>query len=174
MKIKFSLLLLTLLIGCSAPKVCYDFDTKMNFSQLKTYHIFENAGEGLNELDIKRIIAAIDYKMELQGFKKQENPDFFIDFKAQKRDNNNRNTVAIGFGNVGRNSNIGISGGIPIDNKKYIEDISIDFVEATEEQLLFWQGILSSKIPQDSHPNKRTQYINKVIYKILNGFPPKK
>lgn len=174
MKIKFCLLfLVTLLMSCGVSKVSYDFDTKMDFSQLKTYHIFENAGEGLNELDIKRIITAIDNNMEFLGFIKKENPDFFIDFKSQIRDNNNRNTIAVGFGNIGRNTSIGVSGGIPIDNKKYIEDFSIDFVKATKEQQLFWQGTLSSKIPENTIPEKRINHINKVVTKILNGFPPK-
>ena len=160
-------------MSCGAPKVIYDYDTTMDFKPFKTYHIFENAGDGLNELDVKRTIEAIDLKMKEMGFMKQDNPDFFIDFNAKRSENYNRNTLAIGIGNGGVNTSVGVSGGIPIDNDKYIEELTIDFVEATLKQELFWQGTLASKIGENTSPKKRIAYLNKAVYKILQGYPPK-
>ena len=162
-----------LLMSCSASKVVYDYDKEVDFNQYKTYHIFENAGEGLSKFDQERMIASIDKEMTSLGFTKQENPDFFIDFKASKRENLNRNTIGIGLGSGGINSRIGVSGGIPIDNKKYLEQITIDFV-TNENQQLFWQGILESKISEKSTPEKRELYFDNVVQKILVGYPPKK
>jgi len=174
MKFKyFALLYLFILMSCSSAKVIYDYDKTIDFTQFKTYHIFENAGEGLSKFDADRMISSIDSLMNIKGFIKQDNPDFFVDFKANKTENYNRNTISIGFGNLGRNTSIGVSGGIPIDNKKYIEEITIDFVTA-EKQELFWQGILSSKIPEKTIPEKRMVYFDEVATRILDGYPPKK
>lgn len=170
--VAFSFLFLVMM-SCSSSKVVYDYDKNVDFDSFKTYHIFENAGEGLNKFDVDRVISSIDSIMNLRGFTKQENPDFFIDFKAKKTENHNRNTIGIGFGNFGGNTGIGVSGGIPIDNKKYIEEITIDFV-TNKNQQLFWQGILESKISEKSTPEKRELYFNEVVNKILVGYPPKK
>jgi hypothetical protein len=166
-------LLLLILISCSSSKVVYDYDKKVDFNQYKTYHIFENAGEGLNKFDQDRILSSIDKEMIALGFTKQDNPDFFIDFKSSKKENQNRNTIGIGLGSGGINSSIGVSGGIPIDNKKYLEQITIDFV-TNKSQQLFWQGILESKISEKSSPEKREHYFDEVVKKILVCYPPKK
>ena len=164
---------LLMLMSCSSSKVIYDYDKEVDFASYKTYHFFENAGEGLNKFDADRMISSIDSILSKRGFIKQENPDFFIDFKANKTENLNRNTIGIGFGNYGGNSGVGVSGGIPIDNKKYIEEIKIDFV-TNKEQQLFWQGILASKISEKTTPEKRILYFYEVANKILAGYPPKK
>ena len=174
MQIKNSYLFLLLVVmGCSAPKVVYDYDTKVNFNRFNSYQIFENAGEGLNELDVKRFSTAITLKMNELGFTKNDKPDFYIDFKAKRSDNLNRNTLAIGFGNVGMNSSIGVSGGIPIDNKKYVEALTVEFVAVTETQELFWQAMFSSKIAAQTTPEKRIQHIKEAIARILKGYPLK-
>lgn len=164
---------LFLLMSCSSSKVIYDYDKEADFNQYKTYHIFENAGEGLNKFDVDRLVSKIDIEMSLHGFKKQENPDFFIDFKSKKTEAQNNNTIGIGIGNSGRNGGIGISGGIPIGSKKLNEEITIDFVEAKNQQL-FWQGILTSKINEKTTPEKREMYFADVVKKILSAYPPEK
>ncbi|WP_146106901.1 DUF4136 domain-containing protein [Polaribacter porphyrae] len=47
---KFSkYIFLLILIGCGTSKVMTDYDSKINFSDFKTYLFYEDVGEGLND-----------------------------------------------------------------------------------------------------------------------------
>ena len=46
--------MLLVLVGCSSGKIVYDYDIKTNFNQFKTFNFYDDAGNGMNELDVKR------------------------------------------------------------------------------------------------------------------------
>lgn len=169
---RFLGLFLMVLLGCSSPKVVSDFEDNTDFSTYKTYGFYQNAGNSLNELDVKRIILAIDTTLEQKGFKRRDTADFYIDFSSKKSDELPRTSLAIGFGNVGFNNGFGVSGGIPVGNKKVLEVISIEFLTAKEEKL-FWKAFLESKVKQNRTPIEKEVYFQKTISKILSAYPPK-
>ncbi len=169
-KIKYTFLLL--LISCTTSKVVIDYDSKIDLNQFKTYGFYEDAGAGLNELDVKRVINSIDLEMKKLGFKKTEIPDFYINLISRVSENRNNNTIGIGIGGGGRNGGFGISGGIPIGGKKLNEEITVEFVDSKTDKL-FWQGILNSTIKEKRNPQERKAYFNQVINKILKEYPLK-
>ena len=164
---------LVILMSCSSSKVITDYDSKTDFSKFKTFEFYEDNGDHLNELDVKRITSAIRKELEILGFKKEVEPDFFIYFDTNTSENQNNNTIGIGIGSGGRNGGIGISRGISIGGKKVNEEISIRFIEATSNEL-FWKGSLTSTIKEKRTPRERILYLQEVIRKIISKYPPSK
>ncbi|WP_405606783.1 DUF4136 domain-containing protein [Polaribacter sp. Asnod1-A03] len=168
----FKFLFLFLLIGCSSSKVVTDFDSKTNFNQYKTFAFFTDAGEGLNEFDIKRSLDAIFKNLSELGFKEGENADFYINIISKVSEPKVTNTIAIGLGSGGINGSFGVSGGIPIGGKKLDEELIIEFVDAKTNEL-FWEARLISTIKEKKTPDERVLYFKEVIKKMLNNYPPK-
>lgn len=162
-------LFLFFLMNCSISKVITDYDEKIDFSEYKTYHFFENSGEGLNALDINRIRSAIHIEMKNLGFTLNDNPDIFIDFSSKISELENNNIIGVNIGNSTRNGGFGISGGIPIGGNKLVEEITIDFVTSKKEELI-WQGILKSKIKEKRTPEEKEIQYSKIINQILMEF----
>lgn len=169
---RFLVLFLMVLMGCSSLKVVTDFEDTTDFSRYKTYGFYENVGNGLNELDVKRIIRSIDTTLQQKGFIRSDTTDFYIDFSSKKSDELPRTSLAIGFGNVGFNNAYRVSGGIPVGNKKVLEIISIEFLTAKSE-LLFWKAFLESKVREKRTPKEKEIYFQETISKILSTYPPK-
>ncbi len=161
-----------MLFGCSASKVVYDYDVKTNFVEYKTYAFFEDAGDGLNELDVKRFARAIEHELDSLGLQKSSTPDFFINFISEKRELPKNNNVGIGVGG-GRNVGIGISTGISFGGNKINERITIEFVSFANNQL-FWEGLLNAKVREKIKPEEREQLVNELVKKILSKYPPSK
>lgn len=169
----FRLLFLTLIVACSSPKVVYDYDTAVNFSEFKTFDFFEDAGEGLSALDKKRVEAAIKTKLHAKGMRQETQPQIYIHVLSKQLPVGDRNTVGVGIGGSGRNVGFGISGGIPIGAKKVNQQVTIDFVNAKNNQLI-WQGVGEGKIKEKTTPKEREAFYTTIVTKILAGYPPKK
>lgn len=170
---KCKFLLLLLCVGCSSTQVIYDYDTTTNFNKYTTFSFFEDVGAGLNNLDVNRLLEVVESELNNLGFKKSKNADFYINFSVEKQAINNGNRVSLGIGSGGRNVGFGISGGIPIGVKKINEILTIDFVDAKTDQLI-WQGVATSKINEKTTPQQRVIYFKEVIKKILSKYPPEK
>lgn len=158
-----------LLMSCSSAKVMTDFDTTINFSDFKTFSFYEDVGQGLNELDVNRVISTLKFEMKQRTFKEVENPDFFINVTSKISENRNSNSIGIGLGNGG----FGLSGGIPIGGKKLNEEFVIEFVNSKTDQVI-WEGILNSKIKEKRTPEQKELHFNEIIKKILDTYPPNK
>ena len=158
-----------LLMSCSTSKVMTDYDTGINFSQFKTYAFFDDIGKELNELDLKRVVSSINLEMKKSGFTKVEKPDFYINVISKLSDIQNNNTLGIGVGSSGRNGGFGISGGIPIGNKKLNEVFTIEFVNAKTDTLI-WEGVLVSKIKKNRKPEEKELHFKEIIKEILASY----
>lgn len=165
-------LFLFLLMSCGSSKVITDYDDTIDFLKLKTYDFYEDNGENVNDFDKKRITAIINDKLIAAGLQQDKNPTFFIYFNTETTEAVNRNTLGVGIGTGGRNSSIGISGGIPIGGKKLNENLIIKFIEAKSNKL-FWEGSLSSVVKEKRKPAERKLFLQEAISKILNAYPPK-
>lgn len=160
------------LFGCSSSKVVYDYDGKTDFSQYKTFDFFEDVGDGMNEIDARRFTSHIENQLDSLGLQKKSTPNFYINVISEKSEIANDN-VGIGIGSIGRNVGFGISTGIPIGGKKINEKVTIDFVDAKDNQL-FWQGILNIKVREKIKPEDRVLLVQDIVKKILEKYPPKK
>ncbi|MDG1728750.1 MAG: DUF4136 domain-containing protein [Algibacter sp.] len=159
------------IISCAPIRVNYDYDKTTNFKTYKTYQYYADMETGLNELDTKRLLNAIDAKMEAKGFGISENPDFFIDIKSEEYQAAQRQAVGVGVGGSGRNVGGGISIGLPIGQANINRQITIDFVDENKKQL-FWQAISESSFNPKATPEKREARLNAIVEKVISGFPP--
>lgn len=160
------------LFGCSVSKVIYDYDVKTNFSNYKSYDFFEDFGENLNDLDVKRFQSALNFRLDSLDLKKSTRPDFFIHLISDKRENNNGNNVGVGVGG-GTNVGVGISTGISFGGNKTVETFMLDFVDAKTNKL-FWQASIDVQRKENLKPKERIELVNTVIEKMLAKYPPKK
>ncbi len=165
-------LFLIFIVGCSSTNVVYDYDSKTDFKVYKTFNFFEDAGEGLNELDVKRIANELSNGLQQKGMRLSEEPDMYINILSKESEKVDRSTIGIGMGG-GRNVGFGISGGIPIGSKKMNQTLIIDFVKSENDELL-WQGISNGTIKEQTTPKEKLMHYKKIIEKMLMNYPPKK
>ncbi|TXG34561.1 DUF4136 domain-containing protein [Seonamhaeicola maritimus] len=169
----FKLLLLALLIvGCAPIRVSYDFEKTTNFSKYKTYQYYGDMKTGLSELDTKRLLDAIDSKMNALGIKVSETPDFLIDIKSAELHGAPGQTVGVGLGGGGGNVGGGISIGIPVGQSNVNRQITLDFVDEKGKGL-FWQAISESSFNPSATPESREARLKSIVEKILTNYPPK-
>lgn len=172
MKYLLSICILVLLYSCGAT-VAIDFDTEKDFSNYTTYNYFSPLSSGLNELDEKRIIKITDSLLVTKGMVRSENPQILINFYSNEYLSNSRNTIGVGFGNVGRNTSVGISGGIPIGGKEVNQQLTFDFIDANLDALV-WQAQTEGSFKEKATPKQKEKYYSQIITKVFNKYPPKK
>jgi hypothetical protein len=152
--------------------VNFDYEKSTNFSNYKTYNFFSDIDSGLSELDQKRLIFALETKLNGMGLEKSENASFLIDIKSNERHENSRNTVGVGVGGGNRGLGGGISIGIPIGQSKINRQITVEFVDDTKIGL-FWQAKAESGFKPNQKPEKREAHFKAIVEKMLEGYPPK-
>ena len=159
------------LISCGAA-VSVDYDPQTDFSKYKSYSFYPTLDSGLSELDDSRIIQITDSLMQERGFIKSETPQFYINFYAHERVSRSRNTVNVGVGGRGRNVGVGVSGGIPIESKKINQELTMDFIDVQNDDLV-WQAVAEGEMKERTTPQQKEQYYTGAIQKILKKYPPK-
>lgn len=172
MKQLFLLLISLFLVSCGAT-VAIDYDTKTDFTDFTTYQFYQDIDSGLNDLDNKRIMSAIENSLQNRGFTRTDYCRFYIDFYASESISESRNTLGIGIGGGGRNVGVGVSGGIPIGGRVINQQLTIDIIDATMDQELAWQAKINGELSENATPEQREAYYISAIEKALQKFPPK-
>jgi len=172
MKIFKIVLLVLLITSCSSIKVNYDYEKNTDFTKYKTYNYYSDLDTGLNELDSKRLLKALNKNLQIKGMSLSETPDFFINILSDEFHETQRNTVGVGLGGGGGNVGGGISVGIPIGQSNINRRIVIDFIDENGIGL-FWQATSNSSFNPKSSPEKREAILNAIAEKILTNYPPK-
>ncbi len=170
MKHILSFFILHSLTSCGVV-ASYDYDKETNFKNYNTYNYYATIESGLSQLDNKRIIKITDSILQLNGYTKSTTPDFRINYYTKEGSISNRNTIGVGIGGGGRNVGYGISGGIPIGGKTIDQQVTLDFIDAKQDRLI-WQGIIDGAIKEKASPQWKEAYYKKIISKLLKGFPP--
>ena len=173
MKLSKYIILLALIVSCNAPQAVYDYDEKVNFSTFNTYQIFPELVTNLNQLDDQRIISILNEKLAQKGFRTSESPQIYVNFYASSYETPSRNTVGVGVGGTGRNVGVGVSGGIPLGGPETYLRLTIDFIDA-EKDALIWQAEVEGQLNNNTTPQKREESLRLMIDKALKGYPPKK
>lgn len=173
MKTLYSLLLITILTSCGAS-VSIDYDKETDFTEFTTYQFYSDIDSGLNQLDDKRIMKAIDSSLLKRNFQKTDYCRFYINFYADEIISNSRNTLGIGVGGGGGNVGVGVSGGIPIGGRVVNQKLTIDIIDASMGQSLAWQAVIEGELKEKASPKEKEAYYFSVIDKALRKFPPQK
>ena len=167
------LFIVLFLVSCSSVRVKYDYDKETNYSNYSTYNYFPDMDSGLNELDTKRLIKAIDITMQNKGILLSEEPDFFINILSSSFQAPRNNTVGVGVGGGGGNVGGGVSFGIPVGQTKFTREIVFDFVDS-QKDALFWQAVSESSLRDNASPNEREAILKQLVEKVFIKYPPQK
>lgn len=167
------ILLLFIVCSCSPIRVNTDYDKTTNFESYKTYNYYTPLSTGLSELDSKRLLDALDAKLQSTGFALSETPDFLINIQSKESQQAPRNNVGVGVGGGGGNVGGGISIGIPMGQSNINRQIIFDFVDDSTVGL-FWQAVSESSYNPNAKPDKRQAQLQAIINKVLSKYPPEK
>jgi len=171
----FRVILIALFFAsCGTTFVNYDFEKSTDFTEYKTYDYFDDMQTGLSKFDSLRIISTIDAKLSSMGFKRSENPDFYIDIQSKELMNRNSPNIGVGVGGGSGGGFGGVSVGMPLNINKYTREIIIDFVDKNQNEKLFWQAVSESTYKGNASVEKREATLAKLVDKIFASYPPKK
>ena len=173
--------------ACSAIQVNQDYDPSTNFGPYRTFawapEPTQKSGDVLIDSPFmdRRIRNAIETTLKSRGYPKAEGgrPDFLVTYQLVVSTQVEVNTVVPAFG----------WGGYPygywgypypywggIDYTTYVNQyevgtLIVDFTDAETHQL-FWRGIGSRRVSQQSTPEKSTEVVNRTVVEILAQYPP--
>lgn len=167
----FKYLLVVFMVTSCGIKVNYDYEKSTDFKKYNSYNYFDDMKTGLSQLDTKRLIRALDAKLESIGLTRSENPDFFIDLFSQDIQNRNNSNVGIGVGGTGRNTGGGVSVGLPLGGSNNKRELIIEFVD-DKKGGMFWQAISESSYTANASPERRQAQFTELIEKIFKAYPP--
>lgn len=166
--------ILILIVACSPISVSTDYDTQADFSSLKSFNWLEGTVMSKKDalkpdgLVAKRVKEATISELERKGyvFVKTESPDFFVIVHTGVEDRIDITrwgyTYARRWGPFGRRTTV----------SKYREGtLFIDIINARTKELI-WRGSGTSPMNVAKTPEERDQFINDVVEKILENFPP--
>jgi hypothetical protein len=173
MKVQFFLLagVLALLTSCSI-QTSYDFDRTADFSQYKTFSIYQDGIDQLklNSLDKKRIVSNIEQQLTAKGLTMvADKGDLTVNVLAssQKVVNVNRNPYwgwgyPWGYGYGWWDGNTSVS-----ENR--VGKLTLHLVDI-QKNILVWEGVVQG-FNVDNARNKDEQ-IHKAVEKVFYNYPP--
>lgn len=170
------LMLLTVVVafaGCTSLRTASDFDKNINLNSYKTYNFYDKGIEKvrLNNLDKRRLLAAVEAEMNAKGFTKSEKPDLLVNLVVVARERTEIYGPSYyggwGWGWRGGWGSPFWGGGNYVD--QYREGtIIIDFLDPAKK-ILFWHG-QGSGFNLDNF-SKREQRLVKGVKEILAQYP---
>lgn len=162
-----ALLFAIILSSCSSVRVNADYDSKVSFSNFKTYAYLKSGIDKaeISDLDKKRILNAIDDVLSTKGIIKSENPDLLISFFTKEKE---RVDVYQNFGfGWGWYPYWGM--GYSNATTTTIGTLYIDIIDAKTKELI-WQGEGSGYLTKNTA--KKEARIKEIVSKILKQYPP--
>ncbi|UKT62355.1 DUF4136 domain-containing protein [Pedobacter mucosus] len=183
--IKNLLALLTVVLalsGCSTLRTASDFDKDVDLKSYKTYNLYNKGIDRvrLNNLDKRRLVAAVETEMLAKGFTKSDKPDLLVNLVVIAREKTD--VYGPGYyggwgwgGGWGWRGGWGGGWGSPFWGggqsyvNQYIEGtIIIDFLDPAKK-ILFWHG-RGSGFNLDSF-SKREERLYTGVKEILSQYP---
>lgn len=165
-------LFLFLLSACSSIRVNSDYDSRVDFSQYKTYAFHKKGIDRVqvSELDKKRILHAIDNALSQKGMNKSDNPDLLVNIFTKEREQIDVNQFNMGWGyGWGWGWNPYFWGGNTYVTSSTQGTLYIDLIDAKKKELI-WEG-QGIGILTENRKEKEKQ-INEFVSKILAQYPP--
>jgi hypothetical protein len=152
-----------------AQKVNTDFDTKADFSRLKTY----TWGKGTpapNPLMEERIRSGVEQQLAAKGFTKSDTPDVVVVSHVTGEEELDVHTYGYGYGAGWYYGGMGGMSTTQV-NKYTVGTLLIDMYELGTKQLV-WRGTASDTV--SDKPEKNAKKIAKGLEKMFKKYPPKK
>ncbi len=173
MKIFKSLGLFFIIASCNTPKAIYDYDQSVQFGGIDTYQIYPDLVSKLSHLDEQRLLSILSTQMTTKGFTTAEQPEIYVNFYTSEYQTPPKSNLGIGVGGGGGNLGVGVSGGFPIGGDETYLRLSLDFIDARKDSLI-WQAIVESSFNKNASPQDRVAQLKAMVDTALKGYPPKK
>ena len=170
------------LSGCSStPQLRSDYDSTVDFSQYRTYNIYEDAGPGSNEYQgffSRYMTAAIEREMEIRGYVKSDDPDLLVNFNAILQEKTEVRTMPAsppigGYYSYRRGFYSAwptYSYGTETHVSQYTEGtLNIDIVDARAGRLV-WEAVGQGRVSQQTLDNLRER-VNAGVPNYFALFP---
>lgn len=189
-KIKQMVVVLAIVIvaSCSGIRVSQDYDLSTAFTHYKTYTLapepLKKSGDVLMDSSImeQRILRAIEQILTGKGYLNvtDTQSDFHVTYQMIVRTRIETDTIpgpgwgAYPYGYGYSRYHYPYWGGFGYETyvRQYEEStLVIDFMD-NKTQKLFWRGIGSRRISQQSSPEKQTEWVNQFVMEILAQYPP--
>jgi len=177
-KLLILLLVGVVFAGCSTLQTVSDYDKDVDFSGYKSYGFYDKGLEKLrlNNLDKRRLMAAVEAEMNAKGFTKSDKPDLLVNLVVVARERADYYSPGF-YGGWGWGRGWGWGGawgggwgGGPGYVNQYSEGtIIIDFLDPAKK-ILFWHG-RGVGFNLDSF-NKREERLQVGVNEILAQYPP--
>ena len=171
-----AIILLTL-SGCSSMKYSSDYDVSKDFTSYKTFMILpDHKLAPLNNLDERRVLAAVVAQMETRGYTQGEDPELLIQINIRKRREQKVSTTTVysGYTYGGYYHSYGWSSGSGVtytDVENYTEGtLSINLIDKEKNELI-WES--NAKSVMQNRANVTEQQINVIIRQMFAKFPRK-
>jgi len=163
------------LAGCSSLRTASDYDKNVDLNAYKTYNFYDKgiARVKLNNLDKRRLMAAVEAEMNAKGFTKSNRPDLLVNLVVVAREKADFYGPAY-YGGWGWGGGWGWRGGWGGWGSNYVNQyiegtIIIDFLDPAKK-ILFWHG-QGAGFNLDNF-NKREQRLYTGVREILAQYPP--
>lgn len=162
--------------GCASPKIGYDFDRRVHWSDYHTYAWIPGAQESTgdkrldNSLIDARIRTAIDAQLRSKGYTStvSETPEFLVAYHIGMKDMMKGSSTQNYIGDRAHGTYTTLS-----DIQPYKEGtLLIDIVDAASKQVV-WQASALAEVQEGLSPTERDKRINSIVRAMLSHFPPK-
>jgi hypothetical protein len=159
--------------SCSSVQIASDFDSQVDFTKFKTYALTEESKNlPIGELNMGRLINAVETELATKGFTKSDNPDVLIDMHITAK----TRTEATAY-NTGGYGRYGYGGGFSTTQVSYNQytdgTLLINMIEKSTEKIA-WQGRGTKTLDENASAEKRESNINYAVKQIFTKYPPKK
>ena len=165
-----------LMVGCSAVSVTNDYDPGVDFSNFKTFALYQGTinGSVLESVPLvkRRVLEAISKEMIKKGLTQADtsNADLLIYTQAGTTEKINVRDYGYHYGSwwgrypYERN----------IDVSYYTQaSLIIDLVSNAKDELI-WRGIGTGVVQESGTPEERQQKVDEAVAEILGQYPPVK
>lgn len=165
-----------LLTSCSGTKVVTDMDRTTNFTAYKTYQLkpFERPEDKevmmVNELNEKRMLAAIEGQLALSGMEVSENPDAYVVYGFDVDIKKGYYSSSSYMGGAGRyyGGGFGSSYSTTSETNTAQGTLTIALLDAETDDLL-WISHGTKELKFNS--KKIDEHINEAVAKVFEEFP---
>ena len=162
-----------LTIGCSTiSSVRYDYDTEVDFGNLKTYDWLDEFTE-MSAIDVNRIKNAVDTELTARGYSQSlDDPDFMVAIHGTSEEKVNVVDHGYRYCPYGRYCYGYWGWGPSPTTYKYEEGtLIIDFIDSESLQMI-WRGEAKGILDPNLTPAKLDQVASEAVQRILQNFPP--
>ncbi len=164
---------LLVFLGCSSVRVTNDYDPKFNFTQQKSFTIVHHNREGEDTLFNDRLLNALESELVSKGYIKAAKTEadliFVFHTKVENKTDIDTDYQMVGFGMYR------YGGGMVATTSTYHYTkgtLIVDALNPLDEKIV-WRGVATDTLREHKTPQKRTEYINKVVKELMQSFPGK-